>query len=440
MFSTRLVNNMALHLVTGYRGSAHITSADQGVFNAACIGSGEYVLATGRMFEAQVVTTNAVRIFDGDALMQGRHVNLANGTFLDVIISAGLQSMNRNDLIVLRYSKDVTSGIESVQFTVIQGALYEGTAIDPSYTKGDILAGATLHEMPLYRVKMSGLNIVGVEPLFEVMAPLSDVGKRRNLLLNGDFNCNTRGLTEYEEDSTVGYSLDMWRIHNILLNKLADGIKITGTSSTATGYFTQFVKVDKLADKYTVSAMVDGELCTFTTTVSTVVAERQFDKFKVTMLYSSNLGCIKVNICPNGKNSITIGYIDLFEGSIPYPHIKEDVVSATLRCSQYIQRIVEVYPIVYSYPGSDSTQASYVFEVPIHRFVSAPDFTSTSYQWQDEGGGVVAGSSADLVKQDAYSSQHVCRFRTPTRKKKHTDCYGIRLSGVLSCEHAPEGD
>ena len=42
---------MSLHLVTGYKGTAHITSADQGVLNAMSVGAGDYVFTKGKKFE-----------------------------------------------------------------------------------------------------------------------------------------------------------------------------------------------------------------------------------------------------------------------------------------------------------------------------------------------------------------------------------------------------
>ena len=41
-------------------------------------------------------------------------------------------------------------------------------ATDPDVVTGDIQAGDVLHQMPLYRVKLEGLNVVAVERLFSV--------------------------------------------------------------------------------------------------------------------------------------------------------------------------------------------------------------------------------------------------------------------------------
>lgn len=431
---------MALHLVTGYKGEAHITSADQGAFNAGCVGVADYVFTTGRMFEAQVVTSNAVRIFDGSLSMQGRHVNLDSGTFLDVILSPCSPALYRNDLIVMRYTKNADSGIESVEFAVIQGTTYDSTqtGADPVYTKGDILSGALIHEMPLYRVRMYGVNIDGVEPIFKVVAPLSDIQKGQSLLINGDFGCNQRGSTTYSTSGTVSYSVDMWRIHNIILQVLAEGVEIRGTSSTATGYLTQFVKVDELAEKYTISAMINGKLRIFTTAISPVVAEKEFENFKITTLYLPESKHIKVNICPNGVSVVTIKYIDLFEGSVPYTHTKEDPTVALMRCRQYIQRNSGSYPILYSYPGNTDDKKSYKFNIPCNGILAIPNVESGAWGYYNTLGDWISGTVANLMA--ISPAETTVTVRTPDRAIKQDDCYAIDMWCILSCEHAPKGD
>lgn len=150
---------MSLHLVTGHSGKAHITAADQGALNACMFGTHDYVLNSGNNFAASVITNNQVRIADGELMMQGRHVRLAKGTYEDVVIENGTQGMNRNDLIVVRYTKNTDSSIEVTELAVIKGTETTGTAVDPEYTTGDILSGDVLHEMPLYRIPLTGLNV-----------------------------------------------------------------------------------------------------------------------------------------------------------------------------------------------------------------------------------------------------------------------------------------
>ena len=93
---------MSLHLVTGYAGAEHIQSQDQGSFNIAAFGEGQYVLDHGNKFEADILAGNTVRIKDGDMIMQGRHLRLAAGTTEEVTIDNGTAGMQRKDLIVAR--------------------------------------------------------------------------------------------------------------------------------------------------------------------------------------------------------------------------------------------------------------------------------------------------------------------------------------------------
>lgn len=177
---------MGLHLVTGFKGEAHITSADQGAFNAGMIGNGEYVMNTGKRFAASIISNNIIRIFDGDLVMQGRHVTLKKDVYEELEIANGLQGMNRNDLIVVRYIKDAATGFENVIFAVVQGRSTENAAQDPEYTSGDLLGGECLiNEMPLYRVQLSGLSITGVTPLFKIMTTLRGLETKINSSFNG---------------------------------------------------------------------------------------------------------------------------------------------------------------------------------------------------------------------------------------------------------------
>lgn len=159
---------MSLHLVTGHSGKAHITAADQGALNACLFGVKDYVLNSGENFAASVITNNQIRIADGELLMQGRHIRLAKGTYEDLTIENGSQGVNRNDLIVVRYSKNADSGIEEATLSVIKGTEATGTATDPECITGDILSGdCTLHEMPLYRIPLTGLTVGTPVPLFK---------------------------------------------------------------------------------------------------------------------------------------------------------------------------------------------------------------------------------------------------------------------------------
>ena len=160
---------MALHLVTGYAGTEHVTSADQGAYYMGTFGEGQFVLNRGAKFAATVVSNNSVSIADGEALMQGRFIKMTMGTSESVSIDNGTSGMKRNDLIVIRYSKNAGTGIETAALAVIKGTPDATTPADPEYTEGDITDGTDLvNDMPLYRVSLDGINIDSLTQLFAV--------------------------------------------------------------------------------------------------------------------------------------------------------------------------------------------------------------------------------------------------------------------------------
>lgn len=167
-----------VHLITGYAGEEHIQSADQGSFNASFFGTGQYVMEAGSQMEASITSNNNVRILDGDILMMGRHIRIPSNTYEDVNITTGTAGVNRNDLIVMEYSKDAGTGVETAQLKVIKGAETEGTATDPAFVSGDILAGDTLNQMPLYSVRIEGVVLADVVPLFETIPTYQALAER----------------------------------------------------------------------------------------------------------------------------------------------------------------------------------------------------------------------------------------------------------------------
>lgn len=171
-------------LVDGFADGPHITEKQIGLANQGTYGPDDYVLETGRQAEAQILTNNSIRIFDAVYVIQGRRDVIAANDYTDVSIDNGAQGMNRNDIIVRRYEKDEGSEIESTSYAVIKGTPSSGTAADPDITEGDIRSGATLHEMKLYRVKLEGLNIVAVEPLFKVLMNMSTLNASLSELTN----------------------------------------------------------------------------------------------------------------------------------------------------------------------------------------------------------------------------------------------------------------
>lgn len=154
---------MAIELVTGYAGSAHISAADDGQRNVGTFGAGKYVLDTGDHMDCEVVDATTLTIGTGDALFEGRHIRIAETQ--TVSIDNGAQSVKRNDIVCIRYQRDTGTGVESAILEVIKGTA-GSTAVDPTIPSGSILEGSTSAYMPLWRIPIDGIAVGTPEKLY----------------------------------------------------------------------------------------------------------------------------------------------------------------------------------------------------------------------------------------------------------------------------------
>lgn len=159
---------MALNLVTGRTGTAHVTSDNARAFNSQVFGTGTYLIDYGAKFAPTIVDNNTVRIGDGMLIYQGTQMGIDIDSYEDVTIENGSSGYNRNDLIVMRYTKNIDTRIESIALVVIKGTPSNTTAVDPTYTTSNILDGTGLStDVPICRVRLSSLTITSVDNLIE---------------------------------------------------------------------------------------------------------------------------------------------------------------------------------------------------------------------------------------------------------------------------------
>ena len=156
-----------MQIIDGYCNEPNIFADDIGEYNTAIWGTRDCVLPAGERLGYELISNNEIKIKDGVFSTQGRRGVIKKGTIESCIIENGTQAENRNDLIVIEYAKDSSTLVESHTLKVIKGTPGE-VATDPDVVTGDIQAGDVLHQMPLYRVKLEGLNVVAVERLFSV--------------------------------------------------------------------------------------------------------------------------------------------------------------------------------------------------------------------------------------------------------------------------------
>lgn len=163
---------MGVKLMTGATGEQNIQAADDRECLAGITGLDSYVFPTGSQLKATLVDANTVTIGTGAGSLQGSRFRCSTTTTVN--IQSGTQGQFRHDIVGLHFSRE-TSGREGLEFQVLTGepAASEGAAADPAYTAGDLLKGDAEAFMPLYRVKLSGINAADPEPMFSVLTPLA---------------------------------------------------------------------------------------------------------------------------------------------------------------------------------------------------------------------------------------------------------------------------
>lgn len=155
-----------MKIITGATGQAHVNAADDGALYAALFGTSQFVLPIENQLEAEVIATTRIRIKSGDVMVHGRHARIPHGTYDELTIDNGTSGYKRNDIIVCHYEE--TDGIESMVLKVLKGTPTTGTPKDPDVVEGNILNGDSVHEFPLYRVRLNGINLDGLDKLFSV--------------------------------------------------------------------------------------------------------------------------------------------------------------------------------------------------------------------------------------------------------------------------------
>lgn len=267
---------MAIEIVTGYQGKQHVTANDIGGFQQGVVGTGDYVLNVGKKAEATLISNNSVRINDGELVMQGVHWRIKPNTYENVTINNGARGQKRKDAIVACYAKNSSSGIEKIELAVLQGTATTGTPVAPTPTEGDIRTGTLKHEMLLYIVELNGLNVVSVEPAFDVLMNMSMINERlsdtsyeiirtsngyvkkykngwfesfiQTITNNSDFAWNQIGTTGlyYAKFTNFGFGITATKILNMQMSVSNNGViwgacpSLSASNSAIDGLVVQF--------------------------------------------------------------------------------------------------------------------------------------------------------------------------------------------------------
>lgn len=328
-----------IHLITGYAGSPHITAPDSASLNTGIFGSSDVVLNVGQCFKTTVTDNNHIKVHDGDAVVQGRHIRIPENSYENVTLTNGTQGYKRHDLIVIRYSRDSSTNEESASLVVLKGEA-SNAPVDPSYTSGNIRESSDdlIREFPLYRVVFNGIVIEAVEPLFDVYKAFDNVfnGRglcNRNILINPWFRINQKG----------GNDADCWKVINGVVTITRTEIQnfcemlFVASGSAVIG---QILETPAVAGTYTVSvhggstnnwSFVDGD--------NLIPIKLDANGYwSYTFTRATAIDRVEFSTTGEVGNSIELDAVKLERGSVSTLDVESspDYIDELMKCQRYL--------------------------------------------------------------------------------------------------------
>ena len=162
-----------MKIVTGRTGELHVTSDDDRHLHAGTFGEGKYILNTASKLNATNPSSNVIRLAKGDIMFQGCHARIED--YEDVDLNPGTEGYSRIDLICCQYKK--VGGVESTELVVYQGtpAVSNPATPTPTYQDNNILDGADIADMPLYKITIAGVNVSKIERVASIESGLNEM-------------------------------------------------------------------------------------------------------------------------------------------------------------------------------------------------------------------------------------------------------------------------
>ena len=166
---------MAIELITGRAGEAHVDSADVRAYQAYTAGPGTYRLHGA---DASIETANSVLIAPGEILAEGCHIRVT-GEGERVTIDNGNSNYSRIDLVCLHYTATGAGDSlrEAMVFEVVKGTPATSEPEEPDLPgSGSVLDGSNDVYIPYARVTLTGLTPVVNMLVDQYSLPVSQGG------------------------------------------------------------------------------------------------------------------------------------------------------------------------------------------------------------------------------------------------------------------------
>ena len=187
-----------MEIITGYKGEPHVTSQQLRNTYIGIFGQTPRIIkGVGAELAATIISANEVDIADGTVVCQGCTAEVPRGTTESMAIENGSQGMLRTDLIVVRYTKNAGTAVESMELAVIKGTPVSSNPQRPSHTTGSIAEGDTTVDFPLYDVNIDGISITSVTRIMDLVSVPNWIN-----ILTGQVNTLQTSATNLETRAT----------------------------------------------------------------------------------------------------------------------------------------------------------------------------------------------------------------------------------------------
>ena len=197
-----------MKIISGKTGSPHVTSQQFRQIFEGIIGDESCILPCGENMTPELQTNNSLKIRSGLMFHHGNVSTVELGTYDEVTIQNGTQGMKRIDMVVNRYTREESSGIEKNEWIVIQGTPHASSPAVPDYTEGNLQDGDLVDDCPYLEVHLDGINVTEVKQLLSVADAMSTINKYLSGISNYvvEEGSNSNGKYRKWSDGT----LEMW--------------------------------------------------------------------------------------------------------------------------------------------------------------------------------------------------------------------------------------
>lgn len=176
-----------MKIVSGRTGSPHVTSQQFRQMLEGILGQDSYILTSGENLKPELSSNNLLKIRSGMMCHHGCISCVEIGTYDEVTLTNGSHGMQRIDLVVNRYTRNVETEVEKCEWKVITGTAKASSPAVPTYTKGNLQEGDLVDECPVFEIHYNGINVTEVKILLSVAGSLAELnGKSYELIKVSD--------------------------------------------------------------------------------------------------------------------------------------------------------------------------------------------------------------------------------------------------------------